>query len=299
MVQVRIPATSANLGPGFDCLGMALSLYNTITAEVDKPFQITLKGHYSTGLPIDESNLVWQTMCKLWHKIGFRIPNLSLILENNIPPARGLGSSSAAIVGGLTLANYIAGNPFSPDELLQMANLIEGHPDNVTPALLGGITLSVPTETEVIYRMISQSPRLRAVVVIPDILLKTETARNVLSPEVTRKEAVFNIAHTALLIDSFIKEEYEWLKEGMRDKLHQDKRASLIPGMPETLQSALEHGAYGSALSGSGPTLLALTPQEKESEVAAAMLTTLKEHGLPAEAHTLNIEPHGAVILNR
>ncbi|MHB1653972.1 MAG: homoserine kinase [Desulfitobacteriaceae bacterium] len=294
--RVTVPATSANLGPGFDCFGLALNLNNILTVESEQAFSIKLIGKYSGGIPTDESNLVWQTMLYLWHKIDFPIPSVALILENNIPPARGLGSSSAAITGGLIAANALADSPFSRLELLQIAANLEGHPDNVTPAFLGGVTLAVPTEEGILPRVIARRPHLRAVALVPDLLLKTQKARGILSTEISRSDAVFNIAHASLLIEAFIREEYELLREGMRDKLHQDQRSLLIPGMISALNSAERAGAYGAALSGSGPTLLALTAAISEKEVAQAMLEAVRSHGLQAEIHFLDINSEGATI---
>lgn len=294
MFQIKIPATSANLGPGFDCLGMALQLYNTITVETNRPFNITLSGSYKEGIPADESNLVWRTMCHFWELIQYPTPTVDLTFENNIPPARGLGSSSAAIVGGLVTANVIAGSPYTKLELLQVANDLEGHPDNVTPALYGGVTLSVPTEKGVLPRVLAQSPKLKAVVIIPNTHLNTKKARGILPPQVHRKDAVYNISHVSLLTEAFIREEYSLLKEGMCDKLHQSQRAALIPGLLETLAAALQNGAFGSALSGSGPTLLALTPSNVTENVSLSMVDMLGKHGINAQAMTLEIDSTGA-----
>ena len=295
MIRVKIPATSANLGPGFDCLGLALQLYNMITVETDQPFSISLTGSYSGGIPADESNLVWRTMCHFWKLIHYPTPSVALTLENHIPPARGLGSSSAAIVGGLVAANTLAGSPYTKYELLQVANTLEGHPDNVTPALYGGVTLSIPTEEGILPRVLGQALNLKAVVIIPDLLLKTEKARGILPPHVSRNDAVFNISHAGLLIDAFIREEYSLLKEGMRDVLHQNQRAVLIPGLLETLEAALQAGAYGAALSGSGPTLLALIPENSKVAVSQDMLNVMEQHGIKAQTIVLDIDPCGAI----
>lgn len=294
MIRIKIPATSANLGPGFDCLGLALQLHNTITVETDRPFQISLAGSYRDGIPADESNLVWQTMCHLWDLIHFPTPSVSLTLENHIPPARGLGSSSAAIVGGLVAANIIARSPYTKYELLQIANVLEGHPDNVTPALYGGVTLSVPSIEGISPRILAQSPNLKAIVVIPNTRLNTEKARGILPPHVSRKDAVFNISHVGLLIEAFIREDYSLLKEGMRDVLHQNQRAILLPGMLETIESALKAGAYGAALSGSGPTLIALLTENSIEEVSQSMIATLELYGVNAQAIVLDIDSVGA-----
>jgi len=297
MIRVKIPATSANLGPGFDCLGLALQLYNTITVETDQPFKISLTGSYCDGLPADENNLVWQTMCHFWDLVHYPTPSVALTFENHIPPARGLGSSSAAIVGGLVAANTIAGSPYTKYELLQVANTLEGHPDNVTPALYGGVTLSIPTENGILPRVLAQSLKLRAIVVIPNLLLKTEKARGILPPHVSRNDAVFNISHAGLLIEAFIREEYSFLKEGMRDVLHQNQRAVLIPGLLETLEAALQAGAYGAALSGSGPTLLALTKQELGENVAVKMLDVFQKQAIIAQAYVLGLDSKGAEVI--
>jgi len=297
MIRVKIPATSANLGPGFDCLGLALQLHNIITVETDRPFKISLTGSYSDGIPADESNLVWQTMCHFWDLVHYPTPSVALTFENHIPPARGLGSSSAAIVGGLVAANTIAGSPYTKYELLQVANTLEGHPDNVTPALYGGVTLSIPTENGILPRVLAQSLKLRAIVVIPNLLLKTEKARGILPPHVSRNDAVFNISHAGLLIEAFIREEYSFLKEGMRDVLHQNQRAVLIPGLLETLEAALQAGAYGAALSGSGPTLLALTKQELGENVAVKMLDVFQKQAIIAQAYVLGLDSKGAEVI--
>lgn len=295
MFRVKIPATSANLGPGFDCLGLALQLYNSIIVEPSRPFKISLTGSYQDGIPADESNLVWRTMCHFWKLIHYPIPSVALTFENNIPPSRGLGSSSAAIVGGLVAANTLAGSPYSKYELLQVANALEGHPDNVTPALYGGVTLSIPTEGGMIPRVLSQTPNFKAVVVIPNTLLNTAKARGILPPDVSRKDAVFNISHAGLLIEAFIREEYSLLKEGMRDLLHQNQRAVLIPGMLETLEAAFQAGAYGAALSGSGPTLIALIPENSKIAVTREMLNVMEQHGSNPQALVLDIDSCGAI----
>lgn len=294
MIRVKIPATSANLGPGFDCLGLALQLHNTITVEPNRPFQISLTGSYRDGIPVNESNLVWQTMGHLWELIHYSTPSVALTLENHIPPARGLGSSSAAIVGGLVAANTLAGSPYTKYELLQVANALEGHPDNVTPALYGGVTLSVPAKGGIFPRVLAQSPNLKAVIVIPNTLLNTEKARGILPPHVSLNDAVFNISHVGLLIEAFIREDYSLLKEGMRDVLHQNQRAFLLPGMLETIESALKAGAYGAALSGSGPTLIALITESSKQEVSQSMITTMGQYGVNAQAIVLEIDSCGA-----
>lgn len=297
MLSVRIPATSANLGPGFDCFGLALTLYNFIHIEPSDSLRINLTGRYTDNLPLDETNLVWQSMCTLWKKASFPIPKVSLTLENHIPPARGLGSSSAAIVGGLYAANTIAGEFFSKQEILEIANEIEGHPDNVTPALFGGVTLAVQTRSSVLARNLLRDPQFSVLAIVPDFLLKTDKSREVLPATVSRQDAVFNISHAALLVEALIHQEYAFLSEGMRDRLHQDQRANLVPGLPQTLEAALSAGAYGAALSGSGPTVLALIPPEKAPHISHAMLQAFSSHGLKAHSYELSVDSEGTTLI--
>jgi len=296
MIQIRVPATSANLGPGFDCLGLALSLYNFITIEKGS-FSIALAGPYSSGIPTDETNLVWQSMLRLWETVDFPIPAVKISLENNIPPARGLGSSSAAIVGGLVAANAFANFPLSQHDLLQLAAGLEGHPDNITPAFLGGVTLAVPTTSLVLPRQLVASPKLKAIAIVPAVVLNTKTSRNVLSPLVSRQDAVFNIAHTALLVEAFLKEDYTHLAEAAQDRMHQEQRSTLIPGLSEVLKRATEAGAYCAFLSGSGPSLLALTAPGTERQIADALIKTLSGLGTSAQALLLDFDRTGVQLL--
>ncbi|EQB21317.1 Homoputative protein kinase [Dehalobacter sp. UNSWDHB] len=292
MFQVKVPATSANLGPGFDCMGLALRLYNYIQAEESEKLEIILKGTYTSNIPADETNLLWKTACRLWQKIGFQPRFLKITLESHVPPARGLGSSST----GLIIANAVAGSPLNKLQLLEIASEIEGHPDNVSPALCGGITLTVMDENKLIPRTLAKSPKFKAVVVIPDILVETEKARGILPASVSRTDVIFNASRVGLLVDAFVKEEYDLLAIATQDRIHQNQRASLIPGMPEALKSAVRAGAYGAALSGSGPTLIAFCPYGKEDQIAMTMKNVLQENGLSSAALTLDIDSEGAVL---
>ncbi|RNC29674.1 MAG: Homoserine kinase [Candidatus Dichloromethanomonas elyunquensis] len=296
MLQVKVPATSANLGPGFDCMGLAVRLYNTFTAEANDRLEFHLKGTYCDHIPLDSNNLFWKTACILWKKIGYTPKPLKITIQGDVPPARGLGSSSTAVVGGLLIANALANYPFNRFELLRLATEIEGHPDNVSPALYGGITLTVMTDTGVVPRILSKNPSFKVVVVIPDILIETEKARSILPAFVPRNDAVFNSSRVGLLVDAFIREDYPLLSIATQDRIHQNQRASLIPGMPEALDSALQAGAYGAALSGSGPTLIAFCPEGVGQDVAENMQKALAENHLESTCLTLDIDPEGAVI---
>lgn len=296
MFLIKVPATSANLGPGFDCMGLAVKLYNYIKAEESSKFEILLEGTYTNNIPANENNLLWKTACAFWGKIGFSPKPFKITLESHVPPARGLGSSSTAVVGGLLLANAVAGYPLDRFELLKMATEIEGHPDNVTPALYGGITLTVMTEKGLIPRILAKSPKFKVVVVIPDILVETEKARAILPASVHRKDVIFNVSRVGLLVDAFIKEEYNLLSIATQDRIHQNQRASLIPGMGQSLSAAAKAGAYGAALSGSGPTLIAFCPSGIEQIIADSMKDSLAKNNLNSISMILEIDSEGAIL---
>lgn len=296
MFQVKVPATSANLGPGFDCMGLALNLYNYITVEESNELIINLTGDYTNNIPKNKENLLWKSACLLWQRLGREPHPLKITLDNYVPPARGLGSSSTAVVGGLMIANALEGYPLDRFELLKLANEIEGHPDNVTPALYGGITLTVMSGNTVVPRILAKHPKFKTVVVIPDILVETEKARKILPTLVTRQDVIFNTSRVGLLVDILINEDYDLLSIATQDRIHQNQRASLIPGMPEALKASLDAGAYGAALSGSGPTLLAFCPEGSEQKVADSMKEALANKSLPSSSLALDIDSEGAVI---
>lgn len=301
MVLVRIPASSANLGPGFDCLGLALNLYNFIAIEeTGVSLKVTLGGKYREGIPLDETNLVYRAANYLWQKTGFSPAGTALHLVNNIPPARGLGSSSAAIVGGLYGANLIAGSPFTREQVLELAAELEGHPDNVAPALYGGSTLAVlESSGRCLCRSIGSLDGLKMVVAIPCMHLSTKLARSLLPQQVSLADAVWNLGRTGLLVTSLLTKDYSLLKTAMDDRLHEQYRAQAIPGMLEVLAAAREAGALGAVLSGAGPTLIAFVPEEAdETIVGNAMSSTFDTNGVQAEIHFLSPDTQGTVQLD-
>ncbi len=298
MVLVRIPATSANLGPGFDCLGIALDLYNYISiSDADEPLQITLGGKYRDGIPQDETNLVYRAALQVWRKTGYKPKGISLHLVNDIPPARGLGSSSAAIVGGMYAANLQAGSPLTREEILALAAELEGHPDNVAPALYGGATLAIrQSDGQYLCRSLGNAADLKLVAAVPDMLLSTELSRGLLPSQVPLTDAVWNLSRTGLLVTSLLTKDYSLLKDAMEDRLHEPYRAKQIPGMQSALAAARGAGALGAVLSGAGPTLIAFTTgSASASQVGSAMQSVFLAHGTKAEIHYLNPDSQGAV----
>ncbi len=276
MIKIRIPASTANLGSGFDSLGIALDLYNYIEMEEAKGcFIFDKKGG---DIPTGEDNLIYLSAKKVYEKCGKAFGGLRIVEENNIPFARGLGSSSACIVGGVFGANELLGKPFGKDELLDLAAEIEGHPDNVSPALLGGLTVNAMEENKVFYVKQELPEDLVFAAFVPPFELKTADARAVMPKKIPLKDAVFNLSRSALIASSLITGKYENLKTGAEDKLHQPYRLPLIPGGERVIEECYNRGALAAFISGAGSTLGAIFRGKKEE-----ILPAIKEILSPGE----------------
>ena len=297
-VTVRVPATSANMGPGYDCLGMALDIWNTIEVRTSPGVEsrIAIEGEGAGDLPGDTGNLVYRSMEALWLRVGIGAPAVQVRCNNQIPLKRGLGSSSAAIVGGLVAANHVAGSPLTQDDLLELATEIEGHPDNVTPALLGGMQLVANHLGTLVTCPISVPKGLTAVVLVPDVAIATEDARAVLPQEVSRADAVYNMARTAALVNAMSSSRLQDLAWATDDKLHQPYRLKLFPAMESIFVGAMQGGALGVFLSGSGSTILALT-EGNEQDVAGGMRSAATQAGISAYTMLTRPSPQGAHIV--
>lgn len=258
MIKVKVPATTANMGPGFDSIGMALTMYNIVYAEEIKEGLEIIIQDGNPAIPTDENNLIYKTICHFYKNIKKPVPGLRIIQQDSIPHTRGLGSSAACIVAGLHIANAMSHSFFSKEELVQMAAQIEGHPDNTTPALLGGMTIGAMNEKDMKYVKAKVAENLHFAVMIPEFTLSTELARGVLPSNVSLKDAVFNASRAALLTASMLTGDIENLDLAMEDRLHQPYRMTLIPHMEEILKAAKSYGAKGTYLSGAGPTLVAV-----------------------------------------
>ncbi|HZG13568.1 MAG TPA: homoserine kinase [Candidatus Bathyarchaeia archaeon] len=268
-VRVRVPASTANLGPGFDSLGMAFQLYTELTMTLADQTVIKLIGKEMEGLRADKSNLIYQTAATLFTKAGLPVPELEIEVESHIPLTRGLGSSAAAIVGALTAANVLAGEPFSQDQLFAIASDMEGHPDNVGASFFGGVVVaSMPEDGEmgVPFVKLPVLKGLQTLVVIPDYWLSTEEARKALPDSYSRADFVYNIGHSSLLVAALAQGRLDLLGKAMRDRLHQPYRAKLVPGLQEILTEATNYGALGAALSGAGPTTLFFYSGDEQKE---------------------------------
>lgn len=276
-VTVQAPATTANLGPGFDCLGMAVGLYNTVELKrADEP-DVQIEGRGADKLPTDENNLIYRAAAMLAEQVG--LPgHWHLRQHNEIPLASGMGSSSAAIVAGLKAAQAALSLSLPDDELLEIAVELEGHPDNVAPALLGGLTVCYQAADGAKKAVRLDAPSdLQAVMVTPDFEVSTRAAREVLPDKITREDAVYNICQSSAIVAMLTSRQYDDLAAAMCDRLHQPHRAALVEGMDEIIAAAVDAGAHGASLSGSGPSILALSEEYGAEGVEAAMLETAAE----------------------
>ncbi|MGA1626699.1 MAG: homoserine kinase [Prochlorothrix sp.] len=354
-LTVTVPATTANLGPGFDCLGAALTLHNRfifsrLAAGAPQP-QLELRradrqpkagnsnSRDSNGsvaqagtsqshganaitpdepesLVLDSDNLLWRAVLRFYEAIGQDPTPMRITIEMGVPLARGLGSSATAIVGGLVGANALEGYPLTLDQLGALATELEGHPDNVIPALLGGCRLAAcGAATDAVTGLegadvgdgaspvlqlceIPWSAEFVPVVAIPDFELSTEAARQVLPATYSRADAVFNAAHVGLLLQALATGNGDWLRSALQDRIHQPYRQSLIPGFGAVQRAAVEAGAYGLVISGAGPTLLAIAPVPVATAVATAMATawTTDQPSVQVKTLVLAIDRQGAQV---
>ncbi|MDB9340884.1 MULTISPECIES: homoserine kinase [Cyanophyceae] len=295
-ITVTVPATTANLGPGFDCIGAALTLYNKFkfTRLDEGGLIIAVTGAEAERVQTDESNLLYQAFVKLYQYIGQTPPSVKMEIQLGVPLARGLGSSATAIVGGLVGANQLAGAPLTQLQVMELAIAMEGHPDNVVPALLGGCRLAATSADNWEICDIPWNENIVPVLAIPDFELSTSEARQVLPTQVSRADAIFNTAHLGLLLRGLQTGKGEWLSTALQDRLHQPYRQALIPGYDAVNTAAMKAGAYGMVISGAGPTLLALVDQLHSQAVESAMLSAWQETGITATVRSLSLDTQGA-----
>ncbi len=295
--RVIVPATTANLGPGFDCLGMALSLYNEIEvipldAPPDSTDIVEIEGEGASELPRDDRNMIVYGMHRVFARAGVTPPPFMLHTANHIPMMSGLGSSSAAIVGGIVAGNELIDRCLTRDDLLALATEMEGHPDNVGPALLGGLIVAVATASVPIITQV-KIPALQAVIVTPDLRVATDEARRILPPMLSRHDAIYNIGRAALVVQALSKGDFDLLGRAMDDRLHQPYRKHLIKGYDDVVSAAKEAGASAVAISGSGPTLIAFAP-DRHQAIAHEMRQAFAVHEINSRAWVLEVDQLGA-----
>ncbi|WP_223068281.1 homoserine kinase [Paenibacillus caui] len=294
-VRVKVPASTANLGPGFDTLGMALSLFAWLELKPAPKTVFRLYGEEMKGVAKDKSNLIYEVAQKVFDEAGVSVPELEISMASEIPLARGLGSSASAIVGALYAANELIGAPLSAEKLFEMATALEKHPDNVGASLFGGIISAVWDGSSANHVRIEPPADLEVLVAIPSFQLSTAKARQVLPDRITMEDAVFNVSRASLLTGALAAGRLDLIAAAMRDRMHQPYRAPLIPGMERILEEATDHGALGAALSGAGPTLLALTERGagRRDELAAFLQNVLADHGISAKMLWLSPSTEG------
>jgi len=292
-IGVRVPATSANLGPGFDVLGLALGLYNEIVYEEADRVSVTVEGEGAGRLDTGAGNVVARAALMAHEAAGRPFTGAAIQCVNRIPTARGLGSSAAAWVGGLVAANATLGSPLDSAAVLALACRAEGHPDNVAAALLGGLTVSCVSGDRVSAVSLPVPADLGWVVLVPRIESATREARAVLPDTVTRADAVFNLQRMGLLLAALASGRVDVLGVAMEDRLHQPQRQALFPWMEAVRRAALDAGALGCVLSGAGPSLLAAV-RGAAQPVARAMEGALSLAGVAGRALPLPVDTRGA-----
>jgi homoserine kinase len=295
-VHVRVPASSANLGPGFDALGLALGLHNEIGAGESDRVTVTIEGEGAGELAVDETNVVARAVRSAYEATGRPFRGCQIACVNRIPLARGLGSSAAAWVGGLVAGNALLGSPLDRQTLLSLAARAEGHPDNVAAALLGGLTVAYGESEGARAISLPVPDSLRFIVLVPGVSMSTAQARAILPQSVPRADAVFNVQRVALLLASLQADRADLLPAALEDRLHEPYRLRLFPWMSEIVKAARAAGALGCVLSGAGPSLLAVASDETTAAaVARAMERTLAVSGVKGVARSLPVDTQGAV----
>ena len=306
-VSVKVPASTANIGPGFDCLGIALPIYDTITIEETvlpgTGIEINLMAEDETvdemtfeNIPKDENSLIYKAIEMLYNSIGQEPSELRINVQSQIPIARGLGSSAAIIVGGLLAANKLLGNPADETAILAIATEVEGHPDNVAPAILGGFVLSNQEDDGTIsYCKLKWPEEWDITICIPDFQLATDIARSVLPKEVPMQDAIFNAKHLAMLVQAINTKDSKLMKLALKDRLHQQYREKLVPGMAEIMNAfAHEDGVLGCVLSGAGPSILIISHNYDTDKIKAIVKDIWETQNIKVDIRTMGIEEQGA-----
>ena len=310
-VSVKVPATTANLGPGFDCMGMALPIYNTVTieetvlpgtgieinviAEDDTSDELSLE-----HIPMDENSIIYKAVELLYNSIGQTPSELKITVHTQIPVARGLGSSASVIVGGLIAANELLGRPADEAALLSIATEVEGHPDNITPAIVGGLVLTSSEEDgSIVYRKLDWPQEWNLTLCVPEYELATDISRSVLPKEVPIQDAVFNAKRLAMFIQAIHTKDSALMKLALKDKLHQPYRMKLVPGLEKIIENLKhEENVLGCVLSGAGPSILIISERNNLDKIRSIVRETWADLNVKAEIYTLPVDNNGAQIIS-
>jgi homoserine kinase len=290
--SVAVPASSANLGPGFDSLAVALTRHLRVQVEPGNGESTNSQAAEIAG----EGDLVLQAMQHVATHVGEKLPPVCVHVESEIPVARGMGSSAAALLGGMIAGNRLTGEQLTCEDILTLSTAIEGHADNLAAALYGGVSLAIPVDTGQDVVQLGLNMDIKAVIFIPDKAALTRDARAAIPTQIPREDAVFNASRCALLVHAFATGETSLLREAMRDRIHQPYRSSLYPHLNAVIASAMQAGACGSSLSGSGPSVLALAKVDSANAVAEAMKLAGSANGVHGRCLELDIDRTGVQV---
>ena len=310
-VSVKVPATSANLGPGFDCMGLAIPLYNTITIEETVLPGTGVEINVLAGedmenelhldhIPMDENSIIYRAVELLYNSIGQTPSELKITIQSEIPIARGLGSSASVIVGGLIAANELLGKPADEVALLSIATEVEGHPDNVTPAIVGGLVItSQEDDGSIIYKKLDWPEEWHLTVCVPDYELATDISRSVLPKEVPMQDAVFNAQRMAMFVHAVHTKDAGLMKLALKDKLHQPYRMKLVPGLEKIITNLKhEEDVLGTVLSGAGPSILIVSKGSSQDKIKSIVRETWADLNVKVDIFDTTIEKQGAIIVS-
>jgi len=295
MIKVRVPATSANIGAGFDCMGVAVNLYNTIeVAETDGGLKICGR-NMANYIPRGDKNLVYKAVMLLFDEVGYRAKGLKITQRSDIPITRGLGSSSACIIGGMLAANVISGRKMNYPDILNLALKMEGHADNITAALYGGLCVSMINGEKIIHKSIKLDSAIKFAVIVPDYFMGTKKSRKLLPEKVSYNDAVFNISRAAVLTASFMDGKLDNLREAVQDRMHQQYRKVNVAHFDEIFDISYKFGSQATYLSGSGPSIVCIL-NEKYNEFQSNMNGYFKNNNIPAGCRILSVDNLGAIV---
>lgn len=294
MITVKVPATTANLGSGFDSLGLALDLLLKVEVKPsDAKGKVQCRGYGALEIEQNpDSNLVVKAMQRIFAKAGEKMPSVDVYIENNIPLGKGLGSSAAAIVAGLYAGNALLKNKLPEAELINMAAAMEGHADNVVPAIAGGLTVVMIEGGHVYYQKLNFPEELKIIAAVPDFVLPTARARKVLPQNVGLQEVIASLQKACFLMASFCTHDFRFLDIAMQDKIFQTVRKQFIPGFDEVIAEAKRYGALGAALSGAGPSIIALA-RDNEYTIGARIKEVWALHGVKSDVFYLKVHESG------
>lgn len=296
-IRLKIPGSTSNLGAGFDALGLAIDLHLEVVfhCDLESTHIHSTQGEGAHEIANAEDHLILQTFHYACHELKQVPPHVALEITNAIPLRRGLGSSGAAVVAGLLAAHKYYDDAFSPQQVLDFANAVEGHPENASASLLGGFTVNGVHEGHVLCERFAPPSEWKAACFVPDLEIATEEARRVLPVSLSRAHAIGNLQGTAMMVAAFAKGNPALLEFAARDYLHQPFRKTLIPGFDDILAAAMRAGAYGAFLSGSGSTILAIAQNEHADEIARAMAATAGAHALTGRPMVLSFARDGGI----